>query len=454
MAEKKLLKNGVVIIHDTDDTARGVRADLLIDGDKITQIKPDIGSSAGVTVIDCTDKVIAPGFIDTHRHMYNIALRGRHGDDLLPDYLVKAKVAISATVASGLRSIYGYCFNGRVDSWSPFSLNPSFIAPFALDALKRLASSAPFGNGRITLGVAFDGWFLPKDMIVSLFQNIKTLGIRHVTTHNSSSPPGRPTSIETMHSCGVLTPDSTVILAHANNLAPNDIKLVKENGAYLSSTPSVELQMGMGTPICFDPARDVQANSSLGVDCHNVVLTSIVSEMRCALAHSRSMYNDKFRAAGKMAAQINHTVQEAYALGTIQGARAVGLENEIGSLAVGKKADIIVFDALAPSMICGAQHDPITAIVMHSTPGDIVMTFVDGILRKDAGKLLPMQITSEDAEVVGVKDTMISWSDVTRNLLKTQESVQARLKKLDLEAAKKDACTALGMDTSIITSKL
>lgn len=102
-----------------------------------------------------------------------------------------AKAAIAATVASGLRSVYGYCFTVRVESWSPFTLNQSFIAPFAFDALKNLAASAPFGNGRVTLGVAFDGWFLPHDMLRSLFEDIRSLGIRHITTHNSASPPGQ-----------------------------------------------------------------------------------------------------------------------------------------------------------------------------------------------------------------------------------------------------------------------
>lgn len=103
----------------------------------------------------------------------------------------EAETAIRATAASGIRSIYGYCFTGRVDSWSPFALNPAYIAPFALDALKRLAERAPFGNGRIKLGVAFDGWFLPHEVIKSLFQEIKKTGIKHITTHNAPSAPGQ-----------------------------------------------------------------------------------------------------------------------------------------------------------------------------------------------------------------------------------------------------------------------
>lgn len=91
MGKKTLLKNGVVIVHGEDDSARGVKADLLIEDDRIVRIQPNLTATADVHVIDCTDKIIAPGFIDTHRHMYNTALKGRHGDNTLPDYLVQGK---------------------------------------------------------------------------------------------------------------------------------------------------------------------------------------------------------------------------------------------------------------------------------------------------------------------------------------------------------------------------
>lgn len=89
MAVKTLLKNGVVIVHAADNTAKGIKSDLLIQDDRIAQIGPDIVPTADVDVIDCTDKIIAPGFIDTHRHMWNTALRGMHGNDHITDYLVK-----------------------------------------------------------------------------------------------------------------------------------------------------------------------------------------------------------------------------------------------------------------------------------------------------------------------------------------------------------------------------
>lgn len=94
MVSNILLKDGIVICHGANDVAQGIKADLLIKDDKIAQIAPHISVFGGCNVIDCNNKVIAPGFIDTHRHMYNTALRGRHGNNLLPDYLVQGELIV------------------------------------------------------------------------------------------------------------------------------------------------------------------------------------------------------------------------------------------------------------------------------------------------------------------------------------------------------------------------
>jgi cytosine/adenosine deaminase-related metal-dependent hydrolase len=73
---------------------------------------------------------------------------------------------------------------------------------------------------------------------------------------------------------------------------------------------------------------------------------------------------------------------DALMMGTLRGARALCMEKDIGSIEVGKKADLMIFDALSPAMACAAQHDPVMAIVPPSTIRDINTVLVDGEVRK------------------------------------------------------------------------
>ena len=255
-----------------------------------------------------------------------------------------------------------------------------------------------------------------------------------------------------MEDCGILSP--SILLSHANMLSDKDISLIKLRGAHISSTPSIELQMGMGTPALFDRRQDIQSCCSIGIDCHNATVPSIPAEMRSALQSTRGRENQKFLEAGKLPAKVSTTVQEVYAKGTIQGARAIGMEDRIGSLAVGKLADIIVFDGLSPNMICGAQFDPVTAIVMHSTPGDITMTIVDGIIRKKNGQFEPLQMDQNAQKLAGAQTPQLQWSDVVKPLLASRDKIQRKIDKTDLHTAKQDAMKVFGYDESLIVDSI
>ena len=83
-----LLKGGNAIIHGLDDTVTTKATDILIEGNKITKVASSISApSSSTRVIDCKDRLISPGFIDTHRHLWQTQLKGRHLDETL--YQVK-----------------------------------------------------------------------------------------------------------------------------------------------------------------------------------------------------------------------------------------------------------------------------------------------------------------------------------------------------------------------------
>lgn len=88
-----LLKNGTALLHGEGDRVHAVPRDILIQGNTIVRIGEDIDADAvGATeVVDCTNKLISPGFVDTHHHLWQTQLKGRHADELLLQYMISGK---------------------------------------------------------------------------------------------------------------------------------------------------------------------------------------------------------------------------------------------------------------------------------------------------------------------------------------------------------------------------
>jgi cytosine/adenosine deaminase-related metal-dependent hydrolase len=258
-----------------------------------------------------------------------------------------------------------------------------------------------------------------------------------------------------MQSYGIL--DSTILFAHFSNPTQNDAKLLLESNSHASSTPSTEMQMAMGHPVAFDPALNIQFNCSLGVDCHTNNSASMVSEMRLLLQSSRAVHNQKFIDQEKLPTTVNKTVEEAFNLGTIGGARAINMQDKIGSLAVGKLADIVVFDTLSPSMVCGAEHDPVAAIVLHSSPADIEMVIVDGIIRKHKSVLKPVDLAAGKELWSSAEADMTKkweWREIARELNRKRMGIQEKIDRVDVKLARQSLIKALYVDESKIVESL
>lgn len=89
MSTTMLFQGGTVLVHDENDHVHAIKADILVEGNTIAKIEAGIKGPSGAQVIDCTDKILTPGFVDTHHHVWQTLLKGRHGDDLLLDYFPK-----------------------------------------------------------------------------------------------------------------------------------------------------------------------------------------------------------------------------------------------------------------------------------------------------------------------------------------------------------------------------
>ncbi len=89
MSTSLLLYGGTVLVHDENDHVKPIKADILVEGNTISRIEVGIKASSAAQMIDCTHQILSPGFVDTHHHIWQTLLKGRHGNDLLLDYFPK-----------------------------------------------------------------------------------------------------------------------------------------------------------------------------------------------------------------------------------------------------------------------------------------------------------------------------------------------------------------------------
>ncbi|KAF2662600.1 Metallo-dependent hydrolase [Lophiostoma macrostomum CBS 122681] len=500
-----LLKNGLVLLHDDNDHVVPTLTSILIEDDKIVKIAKDLAPGASTEVVDCTDKIISPGFIDTHHHGWQTQLKGRHANELLMDYMISgnaqscqytavdtfygqiagmlealtvgtttlvdhahvtmspdhAKLAIAATATSGIRAVYCYTPIMRVKDFNPLSYYDNPLEDWVMQTFSELASQGPFGNGRVSLGFAWDFWFLPPEAIKDVFAKVKEADVKIWTTHHVPRPQfggGWPGGLlQILKAQGLL--DERALISHATGSSKADMDLIREAGAHVSSTPSTEMQMTHGRVVCFDAGfldggptgneAGIQDNASLGVDCHSNNSASIVAEARLGLQTARLMYNEHYIKQGKSTHGLpkSLSVEAAFNLATIKGAEAVRMESEIGRIAEGYKADLVIFDALSPSMLAAAQHDAVAAIVLHSSPADIETVIVDGIVRTDHGQLSVLEVDEAAREAIG-KETL-DWSDVASEVLRSRERMQKKMEQIDLRAGKSALLKSFGIDEAI-----
>lgn len=362
-----------------------------------------------------------------------------------PDH---AKLAIAGTASSGIRSVFCYTPIMLIKQFNPLQYHSNPLEDWVMQTFDELAEKAPFGSGRVTLGFAFDFFFLPGEVIKSIFARVTAAGVKTITCHGTTLWPGTTQALSDLDLL-----DDRIIISHGGTIRTAEAQLIKDAGAFVSSTPSTELQMAMGRPYCFDSAFldkgvsgdsiGLQDNASFGVDCHSCTGGSIVSEAKLGLQDARNHFNEYHMKRDKVPRTLpaNLSVEAAFNLATIKGAEAFNMSKEIGRVAEGYNADLAIFDALTPSMLGAAQHDPVAAIILHSNPGDIDTVIVDGIVRKENGALLPVAVEQDARKRIG-KDTL-EWSGIAKEVLRSRERMQKEMDGIDFKEAYTTLCKTM-----------
>lgn len=228
----------------------------------------------------------------------------------------------------------------------------------------------------------------------------------------------------------LLGPD--ILISHSNFPHEDDGKLIADCGAHTSSTPNTELQLGW-PPIGL--RADHYANASLGVDCHSWASASIPLQAQLLLQHARNERQEKLRAESKWSRHTGFDVEQVFNLATIGGAKAAGLADQVGRLKEGFKADLVIFDTTSMAMMSASEEDPVAAVILHSSVRDVDAVIIDGVMRKQNGKLADLVVAEGPNEtVVMPTGSKFGLDRVRAEVLKSRKALDQRAEGIDWKA--------------------
>lgn len=431
MTTRTLIRGGMVLSVDPDvgDLPRG---DVLIEDERIAAVGEDL-SAADAQVVDASRRIVMPGLVDTHRHLWQSSLRQIAADWTLGQYVEHmlfglghrftpddvqvgtllgaievldagittvmdwahimrtpehADAAVSGLRESGVRAVFGY--------GNP---HPPAAEWYRKDVI-RVAEEHFSADGRVTYAMASNGpEFGPfEDTIVDL-ELARQLGIR-ASLHLGVGLLGEKRAVTEMRR-GLLGPD--LIYVHCNTCTDEELRLIAGTGGHVSISPRIEMQMGHGYPAT-GRLRAAGVEPSLSVDIVSGVGGSLFAEMRGTLEAERGWQNHLALARGENLAELPITTRDVVRMATIEGARTLGLEDRTGSLTPGKQADIILLDIDRPNL---SLVNNLPAAVVLSDNQNVDTVFVAGQMVKAAGRLLGHDLRAVQERALRSRDHLL-----------------------------------------------
>lgn len=404
---KTLLKGGIIISMDPDvgDIARG---DILIDGAKIAAIGRDL-AVGDAEVVDASNRIVIPGFIDCHRHSWEGQLRMIDPNAGNMDGYMNATHLSFGTYyrpedmhVGNLMTAVG-CIDAGITCLIDNSHNARSAAhsDAAIEALMASGIRAVHASGGPVAGEWAQDWpadlermkaryFSSDDQLLTLgmysraneerYAIARRLGIRIY----SELGVGHLPVFEDLGARNLIGPDNT--FNHCSGLTESAWRVLAASGAKVNLTPRSDAQwaIGEGFPP-YDQSVAHRIAPGLSIDNETAYSTDMFGEMRALFFIQRArLQNRRFEGATDIPAPIG--IRETLACGTINGAACAGLSHKIGSLTVGKEADIVLIDADAPNMF--PLTNALGAVVHAADRSNVDSVMVAGRFLKRDGRIL------------------------------------------------------------------
>jgi len=377
--------------------------------------------------IDCTGKVIFPGLINTHNHLFQTLLKGLGDDRVLSDWF--AQMTAPSAVLLEPEDCYVAALLGCVEGLhSGVTTQFDYMYPHpraglddeVLRAFRELGIRGVFGRGMMDCGSEFgvpEGIMQPLEVIIQdcerlirtyhgaddgrirvwlapaavwsnsreLLWAVRDLAVRTrtgISVHISETPFDREvsvklhgrTDIEVLEDLGLMGPG--LLMVHCVHLNSRDLRMTRYHDAKVSHNPVSNMYLSSGiAPIPEMVAQGITVGVATDGAASNNSNDMLEVLKATALLHKVHTCDPTII-----------TAEKVLEMATIDGARALDLEGEVGSLEVGKKADLFLFNPLA-SAKSTPMHHPVSTLVYSSGPECVEMVLVDGRAVLEEGKI-------------------------------------------------------------------
>jgi len=432
-----LFKNGTVLTMDKQKTVLK-RGDVLVQGDKIVAIGTDLSAPAGVMVIDAEGGIVMPGMVDTHRHMWQTAMRGYGADWTLTQYFVwyylnygklfRPQDIFAGNELSALEAIDAGVTT-TVD-WSHGLSTPDH-ANAALDALERSPGRFVFAYGNIqaapwdwsagadfqqlmrerlnhsndmlSFQMAFDVLGDPAFQERKAFEVASDLGLA-VTTHAGVWGATNDNGIQLMYDNGFMRPGNVYV--HATTLSTESYQKIAATGGSVSVSTESEQSCGQGYPPTWI-LREHAVPVSMSMDTSVWFSADLFTAMRTTLGADRSREHLNAHAKNETVTHSHLRAEHVVEYATMGGANALGMGDKIGSLEVGKQADVILIkNDNSPVMF--PLVNPYGHVVMQAQRGDVHTVLVNGKLVKHNHKISSSALDASKKNIAATVDYLVS----------------------------------------------
>ena len=423
-----VFRNATVLTMDDAHTVLN-NADVLVSGETIAAVGPNLEVPAGTAEIDAAGGIVMPGMVDTHRHMWQTAMRGYGADWTLTQYFVyyylnwgkifRPQDVYAGNLLAAIESIDAGVTT-TVD-WS-HGLRTTDHAEAATDALEAVPGRFVLAYGNIYAGAwewttapefrdfytrRFDG---KGDMLTfqiafdlpgiegfpekAAFEVARDLGVK-VTTHAGVWKVTSDVGINQMYDNGFMTPGTTYV--HAASLSPDSYHKIAATGGFASVSTESECNAGQG----YSPTwrlRKYGIPVSLSQDTSVWWSGDIFSAMRATLNADRAKEHDEAHAKDETVTNHILRAEDVVDYGTRGGAKTIGLDSVIGSVEVGKKADLVLLRNDNSPVSFPILH-PYGHVVYQANRGDVHTVLVNGKVVKHEHKLVGVDLAKAKASI-------------------------------------------------------